>query len=54
MMTVEYTNDIERVQKNVVCILLGKRFTNYEEGLTFLELETLVERREKLCLTFAL
>ena len=54
MMTVENTNDIERVQKNVVRMILGKRFTNYEEGLTFLELETLVERREKLCLTFAL
>ena len=54
MMTLEDSNDIERVQKNVVRIILAERYTNYEDGLTILGLETLLERRKTLCLNFAL
>ena len=46
-------NDIERIQKVAVRIILGKNFKNYNEGLNTLRLEDLNTRREKTCLKFA-
>ena len=52
--TLEEVTDIERVQKSFMYIALGKNYINYGEGLVTLDMETLAERRIKLCETFAL
>ena len=44
---------IERVQKSACCIILGQEYKSYRKALKILELETLYERRKKLCRTFA-
>ena len=51
--TVENREDLERVQKTVLKIILGLRYKSYQNALDILELETLEKRREKLCLNFA-
>ena len=48
--TVENREDLERVQKTVLKIILGLRYKSYQNALDILELETLEKRREKLCL----
>ena len=45
--------DLERVQKVAVRVILGKNYTNYDDGLSKLHLKTLNTRRENLCLNFA-
>ena len=45
--------DLERVQKAAVRIIIGKEYTNYEDALIKADLESLKERRENLCKTFA-
>ena len=55
MLTEEQSNDLERVQKIAVKIIL-KNFKNnntYRNNLNILELDTLKDRREILCLAFA-
>ena len=44
---------LERVQKAAVKIILKNRYTNYKQGLNFLKIENLDERRRQLCLKFA-
>ena len=44
---------IERVQKSAIKVILGNRYIGYRKSLQKLDLETLDERREKLCLNFA-
>ena len=51
--TLDNKHDLERVQKCAVRIILGHNYSDYGHGLQALGLETLEERREKLCLTFA-
>ena len=53
-LTDESRNNLERVQKTAVKIILGDRFQGYKKGLDYLNLLTLEERREHLCLKFAL
>ena len=45
--------DLERIQKSAVKIILGKRSSNYKMDLEKLKLDSLDERRKKLCLKFA-
>ena len=45
--------DLERVQKAAVRIIIGHRYDSYSQTLKFLNIETLFDRREKLCLRFA-
>ena len=52
-LTIENENDLERVQKIALKIILKDKFRNYENALNILELDTLKYRREKLCLAFA-
>ena len=57
-LTVKQSADIERVQRVAVHIILsdcatGRSNFTYGMGLVTLNLETLSERREKLCHTFA-
>ena len=45
--------DLERVQKSAVRVILKGKYTTYKEGLRKLNIETLDQRRERLCLRFA-
>ena len=45
--------DIERVQKSALKLILKENYINYKNALKLLNLESLNERREKLCLSFA-
>ena len=47
-------NDLERVQKSALKIILGQKYTNYENSLLKLDILSLSERRKQLCLQFAL
>ena len=52
-LTEENKQNLERVQKCAVKIMLGKRYKDYESALELVDLENLSERREQLCLKFA-
>ena len=52
-LTKENEEDLERVQKSAVRIILGKNYTNYEEALIQVDLDSLKIRREELCKRFA-
>ena len=45
--------DLERVQKSALKIILKNHYTNYEDALKILKLDTLDKRRDQLCLKFA-
>ena len=45
--------DIERIQKSAVKIILKQNKISYQKSLSILELDTLQERRNFLCLNFA-
>ena len=53
-LTNENVNDLERIQKSAIKIILRDDYTEYKQGLAQLGLETLSSRRETLCLNFAL
>ena len=53
-LTEENQNDLERVQKTALKVILGNKFKSYKNALSMLNIETLTERREQLCLSFAL
>ena len=44
--------DLERVQKAAVKVILGKEYKSYDEALCELKLESLHERREAMALKF--
>jgi hypothetical protein len=48
------TTEIEQVQKSAFAIILGKDYNNYEHALQTLGRERLSQRRENLCLKFAM
>ena len=52
-LTPENADDIERVQKSALKIVLGYQYENFEKALERLNLENLQKRREKLCIKFA-
>ena len=52
-LTKQNEEDLERVQKSAVRIILGKDYENYDEALDEANLELLRDRRQKLCLKFA-
>ena len=52
-LTKEDQADIERVQKCFMHMVLADKYTNYEDALDKVELETLESRRTILCLNFA-
>ena len=54
MLTHDNTTVIERIPKTVSKLILGTRYTSYEDTLKLLNLESLEKRREDLCLSFAL
>ena len=46
-------NDLERVQKSAVRVILGKPYESYTEALKELGMMRLSERRDLVCLKFA-
>ena len=52
-LTKENTDDLERPQKSFAKLVLKDKYTNYEESLIKLNLESLSERRQELCSKFA-
>ena len=52
-LTVGQILGLERIQKRVCKIILGKNYINYEDALEKCQLEKLQKRREKLCTKFA-
>ena len=52
-LTRKNTNDLERVQKVAVRIILGKYYNNYNDGISKLKIEKVEKRRENMCLKFA-
>jgi hypothetical protein len=53
-LTEENMQDIERVQKTALRIILGQKYKSYENALQQLSMQSLKERRDKLCIDFAL
>ena len=53
-LTEENCLDLERVQKSAVRIILGEGYIGYKKSLEKLDMESLTERREQLCLNFAI
>ena len=49
----ENIQDLERVQKSAMKLIMKESFRSYEHALNILELESLQDRRELLCLNFA-
>ena len=49
----ENKDDLERVQKTALKVILGGKFKTYKNALDLLDMQTLDERREQLCLNFA-
>ena len=52
-LTLEDATNLERVQKVACHLILDNKYENYEDALTTLNLDSLADRREKLCLKFA-
>ena len=53
-LTLENSENLERVQRTAVKIILKNNYKDYESGLTKLGLDTLTDRREQLCKAFAI
>ena len=52
-LSIDDSTSLERVQKVACRIILKDKYLSYEHALELCELETLQERRKKLCLKFA-
>ena len=53
MITKENSDDLERIQKCALKIIFEDKYKDYPNALNKIDLETLAERREKLCRIFA-
>ena len=53
MLTKENSQDLERVQKCALRLILDQKYKNYQNALNLLNLLSLEERRNKLFLSFA-
>ena len=52
-LTQKNENDLERVQKAALKVILKDRYQSYSDALRTLEIKSLKDRREDLCLKFA-
>ena len=52
-LTISHSNQIERIQKAAFAIILGEEYISYSRALMKLNMETLADRRQSLCLSFA-
>ena len=53
-LTQEDSNNLERVQKSAIKVILNHEYEEYDHGLQKLNLQSLYERRITLCENFAL
>ena len=51
-LTVSDSNDIERVQKAAMRLIMGTKYQGYKEALSDMSLDSLKERRDKMALKF--
>ena len=51
--TIQEKQDIERVQKMALRIIFGEQYYTYSNALELAGLDTLEDRRNKICLKFA-
>ena len=52
-LSAENKEDLERIQKSALKLILKEKFISYKNALNILELDSLEDRRESLCLEFA-
>ena len=52
-LTQDNRDDLERVQKSALKIILQEKYINYKNALNHLNIESLEDRREEICLNFA-
>ena len=52
-LTIEDSENLERVQKTALKVILKENYVSYENALAVTDLATLPERRDELCLRFA-
>ena len=52
-LTQDNIDDLERVQKSALKLILQENYQSYKKALVKLDIETLENRREQLCLNFA-
>ena len=52
-LTKKNRSDLERVQKSALRIILGNKYTSYNDALKKLNIESLEDRRKLLCFKFA-
>ena len=52
-LTLQNENDLERVQKVALRLILKEKYKSYENALNILQLDTLKQRRTDISLTFA-
>ena len=52
-LTLEDKTEIERIQKSLAHIIMGEQYKSYNLALKHLNLESLEDRRNKICLNFA-
>ncbi len=50
--TADESAALERIQKRACRIMVGRKYTTYQQALKLCNLETLHDRREQLCLSF--
>ena len=53
-LTQQNITDLERVQKTAMKIILQNQYKGYKKSLNHLNIDTLFDRREQLCLNFAI
>ena len=51
--TQDERDDLERIQKAAVKLIIGNSYENYDEALAWLNMKSLNQRRKELCLKFA-
>ena len=52
--TQQESRSLERIQKTALAVIRGESHTGYQDALIHFGIETLKERRERLCLKFAI
>ena len=52
-LSIENSEDLERIQRSAVKIILQNNNLSYEKALNHLQIDKLSDRREELCLRFA-
>ena len=52
-LTSKNISDLERVQKSALKLILKERYKNYKDALNVIGMDSLEQRREKICLKFA-